>query len=319
MNAAVPNVKGPDTSDAAVSNTSERLLTMVTTFVKDFHANRCAFTFFFTHINELTQMHGKDLAGIKVKLKELLMDVRSSMGKSSGEQILGFHGALFGGGAAFRGHLPPRVLSENPLLAYSELFVPGVHGPTSNGGPGKRASSIVRLGLTQVMKVKIQYLLHTAMEQFECALAVGQLDVAGRVCRTLRFLGDNIDLPMVRGRFSEASQILDQRGQSIREEVHLLVRDGAQKSDFDAVKARRALDLIDNLDKLSTLDPERNRSSAAITVRTFFQAELQTIVDKLRALDGEASREPPVERAPDWLTMSSSWAAASVPARLRPR
>ena len=97
--------------------------------------------------------------------------------------------------------------------------------------------------------------------------------------------------------------------------MHLLVRDG----DFDAVKARRALDLIDTLDKLSTLDPERNRSFAAITVRTFFQAELQTIVDKLRTLNGEASREPPVERALDWLTMSSSWAAASVPARLRPR
>ena len=40
------------------------------------------------------------------------------------------------------------------------------------------------------------------------------------------------------------------------------------------------------------LGPERNRSFAAITVRTFFQAELQTIVDKLRTLNGEASREP---------------------------
>ena len=194
-----------------------------------------------------------------------------------------------------------------------------MHGPTSNGGVGKRASSIVRLGLTQVMKVKIQYLLHTAMEQFECALAAGQLNIAGRVCRTLHFLGENTEMPMVSGRFSEASQILDQRGQSIREEVHLLVRDGTQRSDFDAVKARRALDLIDTLDKLSTLDPERNRSSAAITVCTFFQAELQTIVGKLRTLNGEASREPPVERALDWLTMLSSWAAASVPARLRPR
>ena len=48
-------------------------------------------------------------------------------------------------------------------------------------------------------------------------------------------------MPMVRGRFSEASQILDQRGQSIREEVHLLVRDGTQKSDFDMVKARSSL------------------------------------------------------------------------------
>ena len=67
------------------------------------------------------------------------------------------------------------------------------------------------------------------------------------------------------------------------------------------MKARRALDLIDTLDELSSLDPERNRSSAAITVRFFFQAELQTIVGK------------------DWLTMLSSWAAASVPARLRPR
>ena len=109
VNAAVPNVKGPDTSDAAVSNTSERLLTMVTTFVKDFHANRCAFTFFFTHINELTQMHWKDLAGIKVELKELLMDIRSSMRKSSGEQILGWMARCLEE-ASLRGPLPLGVL-----------------------------------------------------------------------------------------------------------------------------------------------------------------------------------------------------------------
>ena len=126
-------------------------------------------------------------------------------------------------------------------------------------------------------------------------------------------------MPMVRGRFSESSQILDQREQSIREEVHLLVRDGTQKSDFDMVKARRALDLIDTFHELSTLDPERNRSSASTPVRTFIQARLQKLVGKLRALNGDASREPLVERALDWLTMLSSWAAASVPARLRPR
>ena len=225
-------------------------------------------------------------------------------------------GALFGGGASLRDLFHPQFSDRNHLLACSELFGAGVHGSTSIGGPGQRASSVVRLGLTQVMKVKIQYLLHTAMEQFECALASGQLNIASGVCRTLQFLGENIDMPMVRGRFSESSQILDQREQSIREEVH---RDGTQKSDFDMVKARRALDLIDTFDELSTLDPGRNRSSAAITVRTFIQARLQTIVGKLRTLNGEASREPPVERALDWLTMLSSWAAASVPARLRPR
>ena len=93
----------------------------------------------------------------------------------------------------------PEFSDRNHLLAYSELFVSGFHGPTSNGGPGKRASSIVRLGLTQVMYI--------AMGQFECALAAGQLNIAGRVCRTLPFLGENTDMPMVRGRFSEASQI----------------------------------------------------------------------------------------------------------------
>ena len=87
-----------------------RLLTMVTTFVKGFHANRCAFTFFFTHTNELTQMHGKDLAGIKVELKELLMDIRREHGEKQRGADSGFEGALFGGGAAFRGHLPPRAL-----------------------------------------------------------------------------------------------------------------------------------------------------------------------------------------------------------------
>ena len=42
------------------------------------------------------------------------------------------------------------------------------------------------------------YLLHTAMKQFECALDAFQLNIAGRVCRTLRFLGENTDMPMVR-------------------------------------------------------------------------------------------------------------------------
>ena len=172
--------------------------------VKDFHANRCAFTFFFTHINELTQMHWKDLAGIKVELKELLMDIRSSMRKSSGEQILGWMVRCLEEGLPFVDLFHQEFSDRNLFLACSELFVPGVHGPTSNGGPGKRASSVVRLGLTQVMKVKTQNLLHTAMEQFECALAAGQVNIAGRVCRTLRFLGENTDMPMVRGRFSEA-------------------------------------------------------------------------------------------------------------------
>ena len=169
------------------------------------------------------------------------------------------------------------------------------------------------------MKVKIQHQLHSAMAQFGFALTAGQLDVAGRVCRTLRFLGDNIDLPMVRERFTEASQILDQREQSFREEVNLLVRDCTRKTDFDAVKARQALDLIDTLDELFALDHARNRSSAAIAVRAFLQAELQKLVGNLLTLNGDASREPPVEKALDWLTMLSSWAAASVPARLRPR
>ena len=187
-----------------------RVLT-VTTFVKDFHANRCAFTFLFTYTNKPTQMRVKDLVGIKVKLKELLMDIRSSMGKSSGEQTLGWMVRCLEEGLPFVDLFHPQFSDRNHLLACSELFGAGVHGSTSIGGPGKRASSVVRLGLTQVMKVKIQYLLHTAMEQFECALAAGQLNIASGVCRTLRFLGENIDMPMVRGRFSESSQILDQR------------------------------------------------------------------------------------------------------------
>ena len=160
------------------------------------------------------------------------------------------------------------------------------------------------------MKVKIQHQLHSAMAQFGFALTAGQLDVASGVCRTLRFLGDNIDLPMVRERFTEASQILDQREQSFREEVNLLVRDCTRKSDFDAVKAHQALDLIDTLDELFALDLARNRSSAAIAVRAFLQAELQKLVGNLLTLNGDASREPPVEKAQDWLTMLSSWTAA---------
>ena len=164
---------------------------MVTTFVKDFRANRCAFTFLFTYTNEPTQMRVKDLAGIKVKLKELLMDIRSSMGKSSGEQTLGWMVRCLEEGLPFVDLFHPQFSDRNHLLACSELFVPGVHGPTSNGGPGKRASSIVRLGLTQVMKVKIQYLLHTAMGGSSSApLPRGQLNVVGRVCGTLRFLGE---------------------------------------------------------------------------------------------------------------------------------
>ena len=192
-------------------------------------------------------------------------------------------------------------LTETTCLYVRSCLVAGVHGPTSIGGPGLRASSIVRLGPTQSMKVKTQYLLDTAMGQFGCALAAGQLNIASRVRRTLQFLGENIDIPM---------EILRQREQSIREEVNMLVLDGTQKGDFDAVKARRALDFIDTLDELSTLDLERNRSSASILVRTFLQTELQTMVGKLRTLNGEASSEPPVERALDWLTMLSSWAAA---------
>ena len=184
---------------------------MVTNFVKALHANRCAFTFLFTFTNEPTQMRGKDLVGIKVKLKELLMDIRSSMGKSSGEQTLGWMVRCLEEGLPFVDLFHPQFSDRNHLLACSELFSAGVHGSTSIGGVGKRASSTVRLSLTQVMKVKIQHLLHTAVEQFECALAAGQLNIASGVCRTLRFLGENIDMPMVRGRFSEASQILDHR------------------------------------------------------------------------------------------------------------
>ena len=43
----------------------------------------------------------------------------------------------------------------------------------------------------------------------------------------------------------------------------------------------------------------------------FLQTELQKLVGNLRTLNGEASREPPVEKAQDWLTMLSSWTAAS--------
>ena len=191
-----------------------RLLTMVTTFVKGFHANRCAFTFFFTHTNELTQMHGKDLAGIKVELKELLMDIRRNMGKSNVEQILGSKVRCLEQELPFVDIFHPELSDRNHLLACSEMFGGGVHGYTAIGGVGQRASSIVQLRLTQSMKVKIQHQLDTAMEQFGCAFAAGQLDIAGRVCRTLRFLGDNIDLPMLRDRVSKASQILDHREQS---------------------------------------------------------------------------------------------------------
>ena len=70
---------------------------------------------------------------------------------------------------------------------------------------------------------------------------------------------------------------------------------------------------------LCTFDLERSRSSAGIDVRAFLQTELQTLVGNLRTLNGDASREPPVEKAQDWVTMLSSWGVASVPARLRPR
>ena len=68
---------------------------------------------------------------------------------------------------------------------------------------------------------------------------------------------------------------------------------------------------MDTLDELCTFDLQRSMSSAGIAVRAFLQTELQKLVGKLRTLNGEASREPPVERAQDWLTMLSSWAAAS--------
>ena len=78
--------------------------------VKDFHANRCAFTFFFTHINELTQMHWKDLAGIKVELKELLDGRSEQHGEEQRGADSGLDGTLFGGGASLRGPLPSGVL-----------------------------------------------------------------------------------------------------------------------------------------------------------------------------------------------------------------
>ena len=126
------------------------------------------------------------------------MDIRGSMEKSSVEQILGAKVRCLEEELPFVDIFHPELSDRNHLLACSE----------------QRASSIVQLRLTQSMKVKIQHQLDTAMEQFGCAFAAGQLDIPGRVCRTLRFLGDNIDLPMVREGVSKASQILDHREQS---------------------------------------------------------------------------------------------------------
>ena len=123
------------------------------------------------------------------------MDIRGSMEKSSVEQILGSKVRCLEEELPFVDIFHPELSDRNHLLACSEMFGGGVHGST---GPGQRASSIVQLRLTQSMKVKIQHQLDTAMEQFGCAFAAGQLDIPGRVCRTLRLLGDNIDLPMVR-------------------------------------------------------------------------------------------------------------------------
>ena len=64
--------------------------------------------------------------------------------------------------------------------------------------------------------------------------------------------------------------------------------------------------------ELCTFDPECRRSSAGKAVRTFLQTELHKLVDNLRTLCVEASREPLVnKRAQERLTMLSSWAAAS--------
>ena len=45
----------------------------------------------------------------------------------------------------------------------------GVHGPTAVGSRGKRASSTVRIGLTQSMMMRVQHQLGNAMEQLGCA------------------------------------------------------------------------------------------------------------------------------------------------------
>ena len=64
-------------------------VTLVTNLGKDFFACGCDSNFLFTQTNELAQIQGKVLAGFKVVLQEILMDIRSSMVRSSLEQILG--------------------------------------------------------------------------------------------------------------------------------------------------------------------------------------------------------------------------------------
>ena len=88
----------------------------------------------------MTQMQGKELAGIKVELKELLMDIRGSMEKSDVEQILVWMVPCLEEGLPFVDIFHPELSDRNHLLACSELFGAGLHGLT---GPGQRASSSV--------------------------------------------------------------------------------------------------------------------------------------------------------------------------------
>ena len=118
------------TASGSTSGEFSRRLLTVTTFVKDFHANRCTFTFLFTYTNEPTQMRGKDLVGTKVKLKELLMDIRSSMRKSSGEQTLGWMVRCLEEGLPVEDLFHPQFSDRNHLLACLELCGAGVHGST---------------------------------------------------------------------------------------------------------------------------------------------------------------------------------------------
>ena len=66
----------------------------MTTLVKDFFACRCNSNFLFTQTNELAQIQGKVLAGFKVVLQEILMDIRSSTVRSSVEPDSRWDGAM---------------------------------------------------------------------------------------------------------------------------------------------------------------------------------------------------------------------------------
>eukprot|EP00972_Heterocapsa_arctica_P085753 12635303-Heterocapsa_arctica.AAC.1 len=48
---------------------------MVSTFVRDFYASRAAFSFVFTHTDNVAQMCGKDLDGVRAELAGLLTSI----------------------------------------------------------------------------------------------------------------------------------------------------------------------------------------------------------------------------------------------------